>query len=87
MTREEIIEMFSDTEIELMFMDGYDDCISGVVERFGQDPVVCYDKAKIIAKLQANGMTEEEALEWFYVNQIGAWVGNGTPCFLTNSLG
>ena len=82
MTREDIVAMFYDTDLEFMFMDGYDDCIAGVMERYGQDPIVCYDKSKVIAKLQADGMTEEEALEWFYVNQIGAYVGKSTPCFL-----
>jgi hypothetical protein len=28
-------------------------------------------------------MTSEEALEWFEFNQIGAWVGDSTPCFIT----
>jgi hypothetical protein len=28
--------------------------------------------------------TYEEAEEWFSYNQIGAWVGSLTPCFLDN---
>ena len=84
MTRQDIVEMFSDADIELLFMDGYDDCIAGVIERFGQEPIVCYDKLKVLAKLRADGMAEEEALEWFYVNQVGAWVGDATPCFLVS---
>ena len=36
---------------ELMVMDGYDDCIVGVVERFGQEPIVCYDKEKVLRRL------------------------------------
>jgi hypothetical protein len=28
-------------------------------------------------------MSEEEAYEWFEFNQIGAWLGDATPCFLT----
>ena len=86
MTRQYIEELFADCEdLELLFMDGYDDCIAGVVERFGQDPIVCYDKFKVIAKLMDGGMSHEEALEWFYFNQIGAWVGDGTPCFIVTT--
>jgi hypothetical protein len=74
----------ADAGIEILRMDGYDDCVVGLVERFGQDPILCYDKAKILAKMVADGMTEEEAEEFFEFNQIGAWVGVGTPCFLTS---
>ena len=68
---------------ELLLMDGYDDCIAGVVNRFGMDEIVCYDKQKVIEKLMANSdMDEEEAEEFFEFNQLGAWVGDRTPCFL-----
>jgi hypothetical protein len=69
-------------EDELLKMDGYDDCIVGTVERFGQPEIVCYDKEKVLLKLEASGMTSDEAQEWFYFNQIGAWVGDQTPCFI-----
>lgn len=63
-------------------MDGFDDCIVGVVTRFKMPPIVCYDRAKVIAKNMKGGMTRDEAEEFFEFNQIGAWVGEGTPCFL-----
>jgi hypothetical protein len=68
---------------ELLVMDGYDECIVGIVERSGQDPIVCYDKKKILNNLKKGGMNEEEAEEFFYFNQLGAWKGNPTPCFVT----
>jgi len=68
---------------EVMLMDGFEDCIIGICERHGQEPIVTYDKNKIIDKLILEDMTEEEALEFFYYNQIGAWVGETTPCFVT----
>lgn len=71
---------------ELLLMDGYDDCIVGVVERYGQPPIVCYDKERVIDKLAAEAGdegTREEAEEFFDYNQIGAWVGDTTPCFIT----
>jgi len=73
---------------ELMVMDGYDDCIIGVVERFGQEPIVCYDKERVLCRLESDGMNREEAYEYFCFNQVGAWAGNSTPCFLSaNDLG
>lgn len=76
--REEIEELYDD----LIFMDGYDDCIVGVMERYGAEPVVLYDKCAVIDVLVRDGMTEEEAYEFFEFNQLGAWVGEKTPAFV-----
>lgn len=67
---------------EAMLMDGYDDCVAGIVERFNQPPIVCYDKTKVLLKLTKEGMSPEQALEYFEFNQLGAWVGERTPCFI-----
>ena len=65
----------------LLVMDGFDDCIVGVCHRFN-DTFVVYDRRKVIAKLMADGMTEEEAVEFHQFNQLGAWVGDHTPAFI-----
>jgi hypothetical protein len=72
----------SDEDEGLVLMTGYDDCIAGVVSRYGQPDIVCYDLAKVLAKLVADGMSEEEAREFFEFNQLGAWMGDATPCFI-----
>ena len=77
------IEYISENYPEALIMDDYDDCIAGVVYRFGAEPIVCYDKKLILDKLKKDGMTEEEAIEWFEFNQIGSWLGKMTPCFIT----
>ncbi len=46
-------------------------------------PIICYDRSRIIQRHVDDGMTEEEANEFFEFNQIGAWVGDTTPCFIT----
>jgi hypothetical protein len=74
------IDDYSDSE--LVKMDGFDDCIVGVVEQFGRQPILCYDKGKVLEKLMEDGMSIEEAEEFWSYNQHGAWVGDGTPCFL-----
>lgn len=76
---------FDPGENDLLTMDGFDDCIAGVVERFGQGPIVCYDKEAVLDKLSRDGLSREDAEEHFYFNQIGAWVGDGTPCFITKN--
>lgn len=67
---------------EMLTMDGYDDCIAGICTRFGQEPVIIYDRAKVIARLMNDGMTEDEAEEFHEFNQAGAWMGERTPAFL-----
>jgi len=66
---------------DALTMDGYDDCIIGVCRRFGQNDIVAYDYSKVIDKL-CESMTHEEAVEFFEFNQIGAWMGDNTPCFV-----
>jgi hypothetical protein len=73
--------------IKKLKMDGFDDCIEGVVERFGQIEILCYNKEKVIEKLMKEGdRTYTEALEYYEFNQLGAWVGEGTPCFLDKQI-
>lgn len=67
----------------MLKMDGYDDCILGTCDRFGQETILAYDMEKVIVKLQGDGMSRAEALEFFDFNQIGSWMGDLTPCFVT----
>lgn len=84
MTREEIIECLGDDE-EVLFLDGdgFDRAIVGIVERFGGIRAVCYDYERVIRALKKQGMTDEDAREYFEFNIIGAFVGDHTPVFLT----
>ena len=66
----------------VMKIDGYDDCVIGIVESCQSAPVLCYDKEKVILKNMEDGMTREEAEEYFSFNQIGAYMGESTPCFI-----
>lgn len=64
-------------------MDGFDDCIVGVVERFGQPPIVCYDKERVLTALMIDHqLSPEQAMEHFEYNQLGSWMGKQTPCFI-----
>lgn len=68
--------------MSMLKMDGYNDCVIGVVLRANQEPILCYDLEKILERHMADGMSRDEAIEFFEFNQLGAWVGDGTPCFL-----
>jgi hypothetical protein len=69
---------------EALLADGFEDAIVGMCERAGAMPVVAYDRYECIRILMdRDGMTDEEAIEYFNFNVAGAYVGEGTPVFLT----
>jgi hypothetical protein len=76
--RDELAEIDPD----LLLMDGFDDCIIGICESFGGESVVAYDYDRVIASLESQGMSEEEAVEYHEFNQLGAYVGERTPVFI-----
>ena len=78
----DIRDELAEIDPDLLLMDGFDDCIIGICEAFGSLPVVAYDYDKVLANLQASGMTFEEAVEYHEFNQAGAYVGERTPVFI-----
>jgi len=71
-----------DESVDLMFADGHDDAILGIVERDGI-PLVVYDTAKIIKLLRTRDrLSYDEAEEFFEYNIAGAFMGEQTPLFL-----
>ena len=69
-------------EESVVQLEGLDDCICGIVERFGMERVLLYNTNKIIEKMvEEDGMPYFEALEFFDFNILGAWFGDRTPCF------
>jgi len=78
MTRDEINELAEGA----ILLDGFDDCIIGITEEFGNGPRILYSKEKIINKLMED-MSEEESLEYFDFNIVGGYFGEQNPIFLT----
>jgi len=59
----------------------FDECIIGTATRCGMDVVLVYDVEKIIDILIQQGMSDEEAWEYYGFNIEGAYVGEKTPLF------
>jgi hypothetical protein len=86
MNLDELNELLGE-DSEALLADGLDDAIIGVAERINLGPVVAYDVDKVVEILmERDGMTDEEALEYFYYNIQGAWMGEGTPIFITKLI-
>jgi len=82
MPRNELQDLWPDTDLLFLDPPDMDAAIIGVCERFGQNPIVAYNREAVI-QILASDMSEEEAHEWFAFNTFGAWVGDATPCFIT----
>lgn len=81
-TQKAMYEAFNE-DGELMFADGLDDAIIGVGERCGQPAILVYSHKKVIDILMTrDGMSYEEATEFFDFNIAGAWVGERTPIWM-----
>ena len=81
---DEFLEEVGDINPKAMYPTDMKDAIIGYVERFGMEPQILLDKEKCFECLMKEGMTYEEAVEFFEYNTIGAFMGEeGTPCFAT----
>jgi hypothetical protein len=85
LTRAVINQWAMDNDVELILFEPpehFDEAIVGLVRGYGQELTVLYDEAKVLAAMQATGMSEEDAREWFEFNTVGAYLGETTPRFL-----
>lgn len=68
---------------EALTVDGYDDCIIGIGQRFGIEPFFIYDEKKMLEKMvNEDGMTYEEAVDFFEYNILGAYISESNPAFM-----
>ena len=74
MLLEQITESYSDEEI--LKADGFDEAVIGIDENSLR---LIYSISKCLDKLEKQGMSEIDALEYFSFNVSGAYVGEKTP--------
>ena len=82
MNREQIAEQYGEEILLLDPPEQFDPCILGFASRCGMEAVAVYDEAKVINALVDEGMTPEEAIEWYEFNIAGAYLGERTPMFM-----
>ena len=78
--KEKLDEHIGD-DYSILLADGLDEAFIGIGWQFNT-PFAVYDRDKCIDILESQGMTPEEAQEYFYFNTQGAYVGEQTPIFL-----
>jgi len=81
MERKELDEVLIAERVVLA--DGFEEALIGYALRAGFDGAVAvYDQKRCLHILmERDGMTYEDAVEFFEFNVIGAWVGPKTPIF------
>lgn len=73
---EAIITKFDGEEI--IIADGFDEAVIGIEESTMR---LIYSITKCLDILESQGMTDEDALEHFYFNVQGSYIGEQTPIF------
>ena len=81
MMLDNIIRNFPDTEF--LKADGLDAAVIGLEESSGR---LIYSVKEIIRILLDEGMSEEDALDHYYYNIEGAYVGDLTPIYCFDFL-
>ncbi len=71
----------------MMTADGFDEAIIGSITSYGRGETVLYSTQKIIEVMMGrDGMSPDEALEYFHVNILGSYNGDGMPAFLNDHV-
>ena len=65
-----------------LYLHGLDDAIAGASD-CGK---LIYDYKKIVSIYEKEGMTQEEAIEYFEFNIRGSYVGEHSPVFLDRKV-
>ena len=68
---------------EVVIADGLSDAFVGLAQTGkGGNTVAVYDSVKIIKILMDSGLTQDEAVEYYEFNILGAYAGDATPIYL-----
>lgn len=74
---QDFVDLYGEPE-ETLKADGFDDAIIGIDSK----QRMVYSIEKILQILQDDDMTQEDALEHFYYNIDGSYVGDYTPIYI-----
>lgn len=80
------ITLIQEINPDALVCDGFDDAVIGIAERPNLGPVLAYSIEKIIEiMISRDGLSYEEALEFFDFNIKSAWLGEFTPIYITTT--
>ena len=82
MNRKDIMDLYSDDEPDILFADGYDGAIEGVIWDGERTRVVYRTESILKILMDRDEMTYDEASEYFDFNVAGSHGGVYTPLYL-----
>ncbi|WP_425263832.1 hypothetical protein [Vibrio owensii] len=80
--RQKIEQFAIEREVEIMLADGLDDALVGISSSDDEVYNAVYSVEKCIKAFEEQGMTREEAEEYFEFNTRGSYMGPGTPIYI-----
>lgn len=87
MNKRELIKENNPDHEEMIFLEGFDDAITGTALCQG-NTVVCYSMQNMIDTLmRRDEMTDSEAMEWLDHNTFFAYFGPHTPIYIDDIRG
>ena len=71
-----------------VFYTGYKKAIIGIAHINDLKPIIAYDLGMLLDLIveEDDDTTYEDALDHYYYNIIGGWVGEGTPVFVQKEM-
>ena len=83
--RAALIDMAADERI--LFFDGWDDCVVGIVEIYGQPTRVAYSVDLLLKAIEARAVRRpgEDPIEYFERTLVKTYAGPYTPALLYSS--
>lgn len=85
MEPQSVIDQLSDLNPDAYLFDNMSAALIGVGYIGHKDPVAVYSKTKIFEKLAVDGLSEEDAEEYFFSKFVGTWAGENTPVILNDT--
>ena len=61
---------------------GFDGALYGFGCQYTKPVLAVYSEKKILQELEDQGMSREDAIDYYYYNIRNAWMGDGTPMII-----
>ena len=85
-TSQEIADFLEELNPDALMYDGFEGALVGIASRCSTLPLALYDRSRCIQILVNQGMSHEEAEDYFCYNVEGCWAGPNTPLIGSFSL-
>lgn len=85
MTPQSVIDQLSDLNPDAHLFENMESALIGIGYIGYKEPVAVYSRAKIFAKLLSDGLSSEDADEYFFSKFVNTWAGENTPVIIDDT--